>query len=143
MTWPADGSAGSGLTRTPTLQDIEQVENQILQLAPATDAQRWFKGEALKLSEEVSKSRWRILNSQGGSVPLVFLVVVISWLAVTFTSFGLYLPVERFGPRRYLFVAAISVAAAVFLILELDGPFEGLIKISSFPLRFTLSQLGQ
>ena len=72
------------------LQDIEQVENQILQLAPATDAQRWFKSEALKLSEEVSKSRWRILSSQGGSVPIVFLIVVISWLAFTFTSFGLY-----------------------------------------------------
>ena len=42
-----------------------------------------------------------------------------------------------------LFVAAISVAAAVFLILELDGPFDGLIKISSGPLRYALSQLGQ
>jgi len=141
-TWPADGSAGSGLTRTPSLQDIEQVENQILLLAPATDAQRWFKTEALKLSEEVSKSRWRILNSQGGSVPLVFLIVVISWLAFTFTSFGLYAP-SNASVLAVLLVAAVSVAAAVFLILELDGPFDGLIKISSFPLRFTLSQLGQ
>ncbi len=141
-TWPDDGSAGSGLTQTPRLQDLEQVENQILQLAPATDEQRWFKSEAIKLSEEVSKMRWRILGSQGGSVPIVFLIVVISWLAFTFTSFGLYAP-SNASVLAVLLVAALSVAAAVFLILELDGPFDGLIKISSFPLRFTLSQLGQ
>jgi hypothetical protein len=39
-------------------------------------------------------------------------------------------------------VAAVSVAAAVFLILELDGPLDGLIKISSEPLQFVLTQLG-
>jgi hypothetical protein len=42
-----------------------------------------------------------------------------------------------------LFVAAVSVAAAVFLIFELDGPFDGLIRVSSNPLRFALANLGQ
>jgi hypothetical protein len=41
-----------------------------------------------------------------------------------------------------LLIAAFSVAGAVFLILELDGPFDGVIKISSGPMRFALSQLG-
>jgi hypothetical protein len=34
------------------------------------------------------------------------------------------------------------VAGAIFLILELDQPFEGLIRISSAPLRYALSNLG-
>ncbi len=83
-----------------------------------------------------------MLGSQGGSVPTLFLVVVIFWLTVTFTSFGLYTQ-SNASLIAALFVAAISVAAAVFLILELDGPFDGLIKISSGPLRYALSQLGQ
>jgi len=29
------------------------------------------------------------------------------------------------------------------MILEMDHPFKGLIKVSSAPLRYTLSQLGQ
>ena len=40
------------------------------------------------------------------------------------------------------FVAAVSVAAAVFLVLELDGPLDGLIKVSSKPMEFVFSQLG-
>ena len=44
---------------------IEDVENQILALTPQTDTQKWFKGEALKLSGEVVKTRWRILGARG------------------------------------------------------------------------------
>jgi hypothetical protein len=41
-----------------------------------------------------------------------------------------------------LVLAALSVVAAAFLILELDGPFEGYVKVSSGPLRFALANLG-
>jgi hypothetical protein len=76
-----------------------------------------------------------------GSVPRPFLAVVIFWLTVTFTSFGLYAP-RNATVVAVLFVSAVSVAAAVFLILELDSPFDGVIKISSAPLRYALTQLG-
>ena len=141
-TWPSDGSRGTGLSQNQPASALEEIENQILQLSPANDAQRWFKTESIKLSEEVLKARWRMLGSQGGQVPLVFLIVVISWLTVTFVSFGLYAPANA-SVIAVLLVAAVSVAAAVFLILELDGPFDGVIKVSSGPLRFVLSQLGQ
>jgi hypothetical protein len=61
---------------------------------------------------------------------------------VTFTSFGLYAP-RNATVIAVLSLSALSVAAAVFLILELDGPLDGVIKISSTPLRYALSQLGQ
>jgi hypothetical protein len=140
--WPDNGSTGIGLSNPPPAPVVEDIENQILQLSPSTDAQRWFKGEALKLSEEVMKTRWRVLSSQGGSVPVVFLTVVIAWLTVTFASFGLYAQ-RNASVTAVLFVSAMSVAAAVFLLIELDGPFDGLIRISSGPMRFALSQLGQ
>jgi hypothetical protein len=130
------------MTQTQPATALEEIENQILQLTPANDAQRWFKSESLKLSEEVLKARWRLLGSQGGSVPLVFLIVVVSWLTVTFGSFGLYAQ-RNASVMAVLLLSALSVAAAVFLILELDGPVDGLIRISSGPLRYALSQLGQ
>jgi hypothetical protein len=141
-TWPSDGSNGTGLSDRHSAPAIEQIENQILALAPTTDAQRWFKSESLKLSEDVMRARWRVLGSQDGSVSLVFLVVVICWLTVTFGSFGLYAQPNA-SVIAVLFLAALSVAAAVFLILELDGPFDGMIKVSNGPLRFALAQLGQ
>jgi len=142
MTWPEDGSAGSGMTRAQAAPAIEEIENQILRLSPADDTQRWFKAEALKMSEDVLRSRWRALDAQTGSVSSVFLIVVVFWLTVTFVSFGLYHPLNP-TVLGVLFVAAISVGCAVFLILELDGPFDGLIKIPSGPMYFVLRQLGQ
>jgi hypothetical protein len=66
---------------------------------------------------------------------------VIFWLSMTFASFGLSAP-RNATVVTVLVISALSVAAAVFLILELDGPFEGLIRISSEPIRFALANLG-
>jgi hypothetical protein len=140
--WPAGRPGASGAGESKMTLGIEDIENQILQLSPQGETQRWFKTEALRLSEEVVKTRWRVLGTAGGSVPRSFLVVVIFWLTLTFTSFGLYAP-RNATVVAVFFMAALSVGAAVFMILELDGPLDGLIKISSGPLRYALSQLGQ
>jgi hypothetical protein len=41
-----------------------------------------------------------------------------------------------------LLVSALSVSAAILLILELYSPYSGLIQVSSAPLRGALAQLG-
>ena len=64
------------------------------------------------------------------------------WLAVIFTSFGLFAPRSPIVTAA-LFVAALSVAGSIYLILEMDQPYSGLIKISSAPVRAALQQLGQ
>jgi hypothetical protein len=143
MMWPATGAgAGPNLDEPSKTPPVEEIQNQILRLTPQTDEQRWLKVEALKLTEEVVKTRWRVLGTTGGAVPRPFLVVVILWLTVTFASFGLYAP-RNATVLAVLFLSAASVAGAVFLILELDGPLDGLIRISSGPMRYALSQLGQ
>jgi hypothetical protein len=42
-----------------------------------------------------------------------------------------------------LFVSAVSVSGAIFLILEMYSPYEGLIHVSTAPLRTALAHLGQ
>jgi hypothetical protein len=121
---------------------IEEIQDQILALTPQTDTQRWLKTEALKLTDEVVRTRWRVLGSAAGSVPRPFLGVVIFWLTVTFASFGLYAP-RNATVLFVLLVASASVAAAVFLILELDNPFDGIIRVSAAPLQYALTHLGQ
>jgi hypothetical protein len=144
--WPPNGARpiDLDLSRTPSTEPApaEQFENQILALSPQTDTQRWLKSEALKLTEEVVRTRFRLLGSANGAVPRTMLVVVIFWLSMTFASFGLSAP-RNATVITVLVISALSVAAAVFLILELDGPFEGLIRISSEPLRFALANLGR
>jgi len=138
--WPSHGP-DKGFGTPLTTAAVEDVQNQILRLTPQTEAQRYFKENAVKESEEVLKTRWRILES-GGAIPGTFLAVVICWLAVTFASFGLYAP-RNATVVSVLLIAALSVAAAVFLIVELDGPFDGVIKVSGDPLRFALENIGK
>ena len=140
VTWPEEGPARGFAAATSTLE-VEDIQAQIVSLETATDAERYYKTEALKLSEEVMKTRWRLLAA-GSAIPRGFVGVVIFWLAMTFTSFGLYAP-RNATVVAALFVAALSVALALFLIVELDGAFDGYIRISPAPLRFALENLGR
>jgi len=144
--WPPHGArpVDLDLSRPPSTEPppAELFENQILALNPQTDTQRWIKSEALKLTEEVVRTRFRLLGSASGAVPTALLIVVIFWLSMTFASFGLSAP-RNATVITVLVISALSVAGAVFLILELDGPFEGMIRISSEPLRFALANLGR
>jgi hypothetical protein len=42
-----------------------------------------------------------------------------------------------------LIISGLAVSGAIFLILELDQPFEGVIRISSEPLRNAMSQFAK
>ena len=72
----------------------------------------------------------------------VFLVILTFWLVVLFASFGLFAP-RNATVIATLLISALSVSGAIFLILELDQPFEGLIQISSTPLRSAFAHLGE
>jgi hypothetical protein len=140
-TWPESGESGSALSETLPPEEVEKIGGQILALAPQDESGRWLKSEALRQSEEILRARWRVLEA-GSNLPRPFLIAVILWLSATFASFGLYAP-RNATALGVLAVAAISVAAAVFFIVELDGPFDGWIKVSGEPLRFALSNLGR
>lgn len=76
------------------------------------------------------------------SIPMPFLVVLVFWITVIFGSFGLFAPPNG-TVVAVLLVCALSIAASIFLIVEMGQPFEGLLKISSAPLHYALSHLGE
>ena len=140
-TWPESGGSGSALAESLPPEEVEKISARILALAPQDDSGRWLKSEALRQSEEILRARWRVLEA-GSNLPRPFLIAVILWLSATFGSFGLYAP-RNATAIGVLGVAAIAVAAAVFFIVELDGPFDGWITVSGEPLRFALNNLGK
>jgi hypothetical protein len=70
------------------------------------------------------------------------MAVVVFWLTIVFISFGLHAP-RNPTVVSVLFLCALSVSGAIFLILEMYTPFGGLIHISSTTLRDALAQLGR
>jgi len=140
--WPEDDSKSSGLGSTSLTASGVNLIDQIRELTPKNEGQRWAQSQALQITTDLARSRWLLIEQNESAIPTAFLVVVVFWLTVLFTSFGLFSPGNS-TVIATLFVCALSVAGALFLIADLDEPFGGLIQISSTPLRNALSEFGQ
>lgn len=139
--WPEDGPAVVDLGRG-TVNSGEQIVRQMLALTPQSAAQEWYKARALDLSTQMLQARWIVFGATQASPPSLFLVVVIAWLTVLFGSFGLFAP--RNGTVfAALLICTLSVSASIFLILEMDNPFGGIMKVPSDPLRYAAAHMRQ
>jgi hypothetical protein len=137
--WPADGRGQGGLS---SQAGGEVIFDEIEELVPRTDAQRAIQSQAQSIALNLGQTRWLLFEQGGTSISTPFLVVVVFWLSTLFVSFGLFAP-RNTTAIVTLGVSGISVAGAIFLILELDRPFSGMIQISNLPLRNTLAVLGK
>ena len=111
-------------------------------LLPKDGAQRSLQSQALSIALDLRKTRWLMYAQETESVALPLLAILVLWLTIIFISFGLFAPFNATVVSS-LIAAALSVSAAIFLILDMYKPYSGLIQISSAPLRFTLAHLGE
>jgi hypothetical protein len=128
------GQLGSGM---------EPFQDKLRRLSPQTETQREFKAKALQVSADIAEARWLLAEQAGqSSIPIPFLVILVFWLTVLFASFGLFSP-RNTTVLIVMFLCALSAAGSLYLILELDQPYNGIIKISSDPLRKAIAMMGQ
>lgn len=136
--WPQEHAGIPELD--PSAEGAEVILDQIEDLAPANDAQRSLKSEAVGLALTLGQIRWLMYEQAGSSLSVPLLVLLIFWFTITFVGFGLLAP-----PNATVLVAlglcSLAVAGAIFVTLEMYTPFEGLVQISSEPLREALAHL--
>ena len=128
-------NAGTG----PTAETLAEA---IRNLTPRDQSQRIAQSRAQDLIEGVLQTRWLMASGGNTSVPLPFVSVLVFWLTITFASFGVFAP-RNATVLAVLFVCAVSVSSALFLVLEMDGPFDGVIKASADPLRYAYTHINQ
>ncbi len=141
MTW-IDNNVQVGVPSAGPLAGIEEVQEKLRALVPASDAQRWLQARALQLSSELAQMRWLLIDQHDSSISTPFLVALVFWLVVIFASIGLFAPHHR-TVYAVIFASALSVSSATFLILQLDRPFEGLMAMSDAPLREAIAELNR
>jgi hypothetical protein len=115
-------------------------ENELERLSPANATQRSLQSRAIQAFTEAAQIRLQLFAQTGGSIPVPFLVILVFWLCAIFLSFTLFARTNLIVMAA-LFVGALSFACAIFLVLELDDPFTGLMGISSIILRSALLPL--
>jgi hypothetical protein len=114
----------------------------IEKLAPKDSMQTLLKDHALSTSFELGQMRWLEFAQGDSSLSTPMLCILTLWLSILFISFGLFSPFNGTVVAA-LMLAALSVAGAIYLILELNTPFTGLMQISDSQFVNVLAHLGQ
>jgi hypothetical protein len=136
--WPEENEA----PEAPVISTGDAYFDKIQELAPRTDGERALQSQAESMSVNLGQLRWLLFEQSGSAISMPMLVVLVFWLAIIFAGFGALAP-RNSTVVVTLFLCAMAVSGAIFLILELDHPFQGLIKLSSAPIRDAIAHLGQ
>ena len=140
--WPDESRQGADLAKMETATEMADVYNKIRELSPKNDSQKYLQTQALQIGADMMQSRWMLIEQSQTNLPRIFLIVLTFWLTVLFVQFGLLAPRNRTA-KSALFICALSMSCAIYLILELNNPLEGTIKVSSAPLHKALSIIGK
>jgi hypothetical protein len=126
----------------PDTQAGTAIYMSIHSLSPRDDIQRTLKTQAITLTSQIGELRALLYAQSVAYISRPLLVVLITWLVVIFLSFSVLAPRNAIAMTT-LIVAAFSISGAIFLIIELDRPFGGLISISNEPLLRAMSNMSK
>jgi hypothetical protein len=138
--WPANGGRPGPLDREAS--SVESLYDHIQRLSPQSESQRSLQNQTLTMALNLARTRVLLFEQLDLSMAVPLIVALVFWLCLIFASFGLFAPKNATVIAAF-FVCALSLSSAIFLILELDRSFEGVLRISSDPLRAALAQLGR
>ena len=99
-------------------------------LQPSNDVQQGLKERITQVATDLAQTRLLLFSHLSSSIPLPFLAVLMLWMVVLFAGFSLMAPANA-TTFAALLICALSVSGAIFLILELDQPFSGLMAVRS------------
>ncbi|TPG51806.1 DUF4239 domain-containing protein [Roseomonas nepalensis] len=139
--WPRPGENFVGIDDPSAADLLAGVQGAIDALHPAGPQQTWLQQGALQQSSSLVRQRWLLIEQEGPNVQPTILAVLITWTFAIFVSFGLNAPRNATVVGAFL-MTSLAIGGAVFLILEMDSHFEGLLRLSELPLRNALAQLG-
>jgi hypothetical protein len=136
--WPKKSSTAS--TWTP--KDGIGIYDKVQKLSPKDDDQRSKRTVALGMVTDLSRISWTTAARIRSSTAVPLMIVEIAWATIIFVSFGLLAPLGVTAIVSLAF-CALAVASGFFLIEEMNSPFNGVLKVSSAPIREALKYLAQ
>jgi hypothetical protein len=138
--WPTERMEVAQLAPNEQAGDAFYVTIQ--HLSPHDDSQRALKTQVGTLMVDLAQLRSLLQAQAIPSISRPLLIALVSWLVVIFFGFSLVAPPNA-TTTLALVASAFSVACAVFLILELDHPLGGLIRVPSEPMVNVLNHLAK
>ena len=137
--WRDDAPVTGELLRPVTQEDT--VLYKLRQLEPKTPVQGAIKTRALSVSNDIEQTRLTLLSQPPDTLSKPFITVLVLWLCFIFASFSMS---SKANPTLVvvLLICGFTAATAIYLILELGQPFDGLLQLSNSALRHALPPLS-
>ncbi|SAK57621.1 hypothetical protein AWB79_02423 [Caballeronia hypogeia] len=123
------------------LARAEFIERKLKELSPLNDMQRSLQTRAIELADNALAVRELGLLEGTGATPNARLLTLVFWLCIIFGAFGLFTPANA-TVTIALFLGALCTSIAIFLILELNTPLDGLVTVLLSPMREAIAVLG-
>jgi hypothetical protein len=139
-TWPATGESLIDDTKAEGL--LNEVGNSLVSITPADAEHAELKRDALGRFQKVVEQRWVLVEQSDGTIPPPLIAILATWLVLIFASFGFRAPNNPVVIATVVIAAAL-ISGAIYLILDMDVPFSGPIKISPTPLERVIAQMQE
>jgi hypothetical protein len=121
---------------------LTSVGTELRRLEAYDAMHRRLLADSLSLFERLLQRRWKLIEEAHGSISVPFYAMLVFWLVVVFASFGLNAP-RNLLAFSMIALGALSIASAIYVILDLDTPFTGIFIVSSEPLRHALAHMNR
>jgi hypothetical protein len=132
--WQEDAAKRPASAEKPHQQSVLYM---IRELSPQNRAQASLQARALQLSTDLAELQLGLASQQTDSISTPFVDVLVLWLVFIFAVFSMSSPTNS-TLVTVLFLCILSASAAIYLILELGSPFDGLMQIPNDGLRRAL-----
>jgi hypothetical protein len=137
--WPRlDPGLHSDRRPAGVLQD--ELEEQLETLSAGNNVRRPVT-QAQSVLHAVVQTRWSMRTHDGRLIENWQLGMLVIWLMLAFTGFGMFAPRNRVM-LLVLVASGAAAASALFLLREFDDPFIGILTVSGEPLLAALHALA-
>jgi hypothetical protein len=141
LIWPDRPTGESGVKAIEVHSGGDRFIEKLGHLSPGTETQRSILNQAILLSSDLALSRWMMIVQNHNAPPPIFLVILVFWGTAINVTYGLFAP-HNLTVITVLFFCAVSVSACILLINEMNRPLDGLIQVSSGPMRDALEHMN-
>jgi hypothetical protein len=136
--WGGGEADPDALTVATPLANAQAISDFLATLQPKTDAQKAALSTAKLYNGLVEQSRLLMsLQVAAGPVSWFLIAILVFWTASLFFGIGLYADSNAVVLAAMIF-GALSIAFAIFLILEFGLPYNGLFKVTPAALQETI-----
>ena len=139
--WPSNRNTAIRMEDAELGRLLNGVHMAVLALPGGGSRRDTLRTEAASLAENALNTRWLLIERVGSSIQPLFMAILIVWITLIFVSFGYNAPHNATVATAFVLGAA-ALAGCIFLIVEMDAPFEGLITVSDLPMRNALAHMN-